>query len=470
LSEYGSVERTTYVLDSRVFYIVPRLNPDGAEWAQADIPKYIRSSTRPYPREEKLDGLHQEDIDGDGRILQMRLKDPNGAWKAHPDEPRLLVRRAPDDLPGGDYFRLLPEGNIHNFDGVTIDLPPQLEGLDLNRNFPAHWLPSERGAGPYPTSEPEVRAAVRFIADHPNITGAITFHTFSRVNLRPLSVGPDEDMPAQDLLTYKIIGEKGNQLTGYPALSVYHDFKYDPKDYIKGTFDDWLYEHLGLYAWTTEIWSMQKQAGIEISDHIGWFRDHPEEDDLKLLKWSDDELGDSGYVDWYLFDHPQLGPVELGGWNTLYTWRNPPPHLLEAEIAPLADFAIFNCLISPKLEKHSLSYERRGKLHTIQLVLHNTGWLPTNVSHKALEMKAVRDLEVDIRLPEGASLVTGQLKTNLGQLVGRDDKRAMAIWGGDATKERVKIEWVVEAEEAGKIELIATHQRAGIVRATVNLE
>jgi hypothetical protein len=215
---------------------------------------------------------------------------------------------------------------------------------------------------------------------------------------------------------------------------------------------------------------MQKQAGIEISDHIGWFRDHPEEDDLKLLKWSDDELGDSGYVDWYLFDHPQLGPVELGGWNTLYTWRNPPPHLLEAEIAPLADFAIFNCLISPKLEKHSLSYERRGKLHTIQLVLHNTGWLPTNVSHKALEMKAVRDLEVDIRLPEGASLVTGQLKTNLGQLVGRDDKRAMAIWGGDATKERVKIEWVVEAEEAGKIELIATHQRAGIVRATVNLE
>src|SRR5512143_2057368 len=57
----------TRALDTRVFYIVPRVNPDGAEWALADKPKLIRSSTRPYPFDEIItEGLvANEDIDGD---------------------------------------------------------------------------------------------------------------------------------------------------------------------------------------------------------------------------------------------------------------------------------------------------------------------------------------------------------------------------------------------------------------------
>ncbi|MCI0394686.1 MAG: M14 family metallopeptidase [Chloroflexi bacterium] len=470
LNEYGRDEKLTYVLDSRAFYVVPRLNPDGAELALADRPRFLRSSTRPYPRTDELDGLHQEDMDGDGRILQMRLKDPHGAWKPHPDEPSLLIRREPDDLPGGDYYRLLPEGRIRNYDGVTIQMAPPLAGLDLNRNFPVNWLPSEQGAGPFPTSEPEVRAAVQFVTDHPNITGGLTFHTFSGVHLRPLSIAPDDSLPSQDLRTYQAIGRKGEALTGYPAASVYHEFKYDPKDYIKGTFDDWLYEHLGLYAWTTEIWSPQRQAGLEVKKYIEWFREHPVEEDLKLFHWAREILGQDGYVEWRPFEHPQLGPVELGGWNVMITWRNPPPHLLEKEIAPLADFVIFNCLISPKLEIHTLTTEKQGDIFTIRLVLHNTGWLPTNVSQKALEMKAVRELEVDISLPEGARLLSGEMKAKVGQLAGRDDKGAVAFWAGDATRERAKVEWVVQAPQGGQATITAVHQRAGTVRVVVDLE
>jgi hypothetical protein len=55
----------------RVVYMVPRLNPDGAELALADKPRHIRSSTRPYPFDEQpVDGLTVEDVDGDGRMLQ----------------------------------------------------------------------------------------------------------------------------------------------------------------------------------------------------------------------------------------------------------------------------------------------------------------------------------------------------------------------------------------------------------------
>ena len=63
LTQYGQDERVTYAVDSRAFYIVPRLNPDGAEGSLADIPHFLRSSTKPYPRPDRLDGLHYEDVD-----------------------------------------------------------------------------------------------------------------------------------------------------------------------------------------------------------------------------------------------------------------------------------------------------------------------------------------------------------------------------------------------------------------------
>ena len=469
LTQYGADEKIRYALDSRVFYIVPRVNPDGAEWALADKPRYIRSSTRPYPRTDALDGFYQEDVDGDGRILQMRMKDPHGSWKKHPDEPRLMIRREPDDFPGGDYYRLLPEGQIRNYDGVTINYAPPVEGLDLNRQFPVNWSPAQGGAGDYPGSEPETRALMQFVTAHPNITGSVSFHTFSGVHLRPPTKGPDSELPTQDLHTYKTLGEKGKQLTGYPAISVFHEFQYDPKDYIKGTFDDWMYEVMGVYAWTTEIWSVQRQAGIKDYKYIDWFREHPLEDDLAVLKWADETLPGEGYVDWQPFMHPQLGEVELGGWHNFITWRNPPPHLLEQEIAPLADFCIFNCLVSPKLELFQVDVESRGDMHTIRLVVHNTGWLPTNVSEQAVKMKVVRPLEVDIKLPEGARLVMGQAKTMLGQLRGRDHKLATSFWNNDGSQERAKVEWVAQAAPGTEVELVARHQRAGILRVTITL-
>ncbi|HZY42531.1 MAG TPA: M14 family metallopeptidase, partial [Anaerolineae bacterium] len=251
LTHYGSDEKVTRVLDTRAFYIAPRLNPDGAELALADRPRFIRSSVRPYPRLDQQDGLIEEDLDGDGRILTMRLRDPNGAWKPYPADPRLLIPRDPDDAPGsGEFYRLLPEGTIQNYDGVTIKSAPSLAGLDLNRQYPMEWAPEgdQKGAGPYPASEPEVRAMVQAVIERPNITGYITYHTSSGVHLRPYSAHPDDDLPTPDLRAYKLIGEWATRFTGYPARSVFHDFKYEPKQVIRGGSDDWMYDHIGVYA------------------------------------------------------------------------------------------------------------------------------------------------------------------------------------------------------------------------------
>ena len=471
---YGNDPKLTRALHTRTFYVVPRLNPDGAELALADTPKIVRSSVRPYPRDDEQDGLRREDIDGDGRILSMRIADRNGAWKAADEDPRLLVRRDPDeDDPERTYYRVLPEGIIRNYDGVMIKVAPPLEGLDLNRNFPFDWGPEneQSGAGPFPTSEPEIRAEVEAIVARPNVCGYISYHTSSGVHLRPYSGRPDDDLPTDDLRTYKWIGEEATKITGYPAVSIFHDFKYHPKQVIKGGSDDWLYEHLGVFAWTTEFWSAQRAAGITDYKFIDWYLDHPVSDEVKLLEWSDTQLEGKGYVEWYAFEHPQLGGVELGGWDRLYCWTNPPPHLLEAEVEKHSDFAVFHALISPKLEIHSVDHEDMGDgKHFVRLVLINTGWLPTNLSQKAMERKAVRPIQVELKLPAGARLVGGELKVEAGQLQGRNLKRNTIGWRtDDATNDRTKLEWVIEAPNGGVLEIDARHQRAGVVRAALEL-
>jgi murein tripeptide amidase MpaA len=462
------------VLDTRAYYICPRVNPDGAEWALADKPKIIRSGTRPYPYdEEPIGGLAEEDMDGDGRMLMMRVPDPNGAWKISDSEPRLMVPRDPGEA-GGRYYRILPEGRIKDFDGVTIEIQKDKEGLDFNRNFPMEWRQEyeQRGAGPFPSSESEVHAVMKFIADHKNVTGGILFHTFSGVLLRPFSTHNDEDMLAEDLWTYKKIGRKGTELTGYPAASVYHEFRYHPKEVITGAFDDWLFDQIGVFAWTIEIWSPQKQAGIKEYKFIEWYREHSFEDDLTMLKWNDEKLGGKGYVDWYAFDHPQLGKVELGGWNEALAFRNPPLEFLEKELALFPDWLIWHLAISPKLEFYEASATPVGDgAYRVRVVVHNTGWLPTYVTKQALDHKVVRGVVCEIELPEGGTLASGKLREELSQLEGRAYKEsAPVVWSADPTNDRAKVEWVVKAAAGSKVKVIAKHERAGTVRAEIELK
>ena len=475
LSGYGEHERVTRALDTRAFYVVPRLNPDGVELVLAERPLHVRSGVRPWPLADPQPGLHESDVDGDGRILTMRLPDETGQWKVDPAHPRLLVPREPDEQGEGPYYRLLHEGHLVDFDGDIIKVAPALAGLDFNRNFPYDWAPpgDQEGAGPYPTSEPEVRAAVQAISDRPNITHVVTYHTFGGVHLRPYGAKPDEDFPPADLETYKRVGAAATKITGYPCASVFHDFQYEPKTFMRGAFDDWLYEHLGIFGWTTEFWSPHRQAGVDIGMRfIDWWKDHPIEDDVKLLEWSDRELGGTAFVDWYEFDHPQLGPVEIGGWDYMGGIGNAPLHLLEREIAPHSDWAVQLALISPRLEVRSLRSEPVASgAHRVRLVLQNSGWMPTNVSQKAVDRKAVRPVEVDLELPDGARLASGDAHVELGQLAGRARSISLLGWssGNEPSSERTRCEWVVEAPAGTRLSVVARHPRAGVCRAEIEL-
>ncbi len=470
---YGHDADITRLLDSRCLYVCPRINPDGAEWALADKPRYIRSSTRPYPfDEDPVDGLSVEDIDGDGRMLLMRIPDPNGGYKAHPEDARLMIPREPAEA-GGQYWRVMPEGTLENYDGVEIRVNRDKQGLDLNRNFPAGWRQEfqQLGAGPYPVSEPEVRAVVDFHVKHPNICAGVSFHTHSGVILRPFTAEPDENMPAEDLWLYKSFGKKSTELTGYPNISVFHDFKYHPKQVITGGAD-WLYEHLGEFFWTVEIWAPVKEAGVENYHFIDWYREHPAEDDLKLLRWSDRELAGEGHVDWYPFDHPQLGAVELGGWNKLKVFRNPPAKYLEHEVQRFPAWLTWQALTLPRLELFRVEVQRLGEdTWAVRFAVQNTGYLPSYVTKRALERKVMRGVVYEITLPDGASLAVGKPRHEGRQLEGRANKVSLQAFlpNLELTGDRGQCEWTVRGPEGATVLLNARHDRAGRVTTSVVL-
>ncbi len=482
----GSDAEVTRALDTRAFYICPRINPDGAEWALADQPKFVRSSTRRYPfMDEQIEGFQAKDMDGDGRILRMRIKDATGHWKKSAADARLMVRRDPAEV-GGEYYRVVPEGDFVNpaaFDGTRIRVNKPDQGIDLNRNFPAEWRQEfqQMGAGDFATSEPEVRAVVQFFVDHPNITGGISFHTFSGVLLRPFGTQADKEMAPEDLWVYKAQGKKGAELTGYPAISVYEEFRYHPKEVITGTFD-WIYDHLGIYTWTVELWSPMREAGIEKYDYIDWFRDHPEEDDLKLMRWNDTALQGKGYADWAPFEHPSLGAVEIGGWDTMNCITNVPRDRLEAEVAKFPKWLLWQALTGPKLELRAQSCEALGAgLWKLRFEVQNTGYLPTTVSKRAADRKQVQPAFAQITLPRGVSIVSsaghsgathGALpRIELGQLTGWSHKHTGTSFWPDAepTGDIAVAEWVVRARGGEMIEFKACAQRAGVVQSVLTL-
>lgn len=464
----------TRALATRSFYVVPRVNPDGAEWVLADRPRFRRSSTRPWPgRGGGLDTrgwpghTGREDIDGDGRILQMRVADPHGGWMPHPDDARLLIAVPQEGAPPGTpTYRLFEEGLVADYDGFTVPTPHPVESLDLNRNYPAGWGTGVPGSGDHPLSEPEIDALVRALAARPNVCGFNALHTSGGVFLRPTMNLPDKKLDPFDVWAVKQLGERATALTGYTVHNTYEDFTWTDEVLMSGCSDDFAFEHLGVIGWTTEFWDIVQQAtGSKPSTYI-WYTGPTDAEALAVLRWCD-EHHPAGFVDWYPFEHPTLGPVELGGWNELLTWTNPPPHLLRAEVAPHADFAVHQALCSPHLEIPHLEVTRLGPdTWHVAAGVANTGWLATDVTRHARTRGLVGPLVAELT-GEGVNVVAGAARRQLGQLEGRAALR-FNNWH-DGTPDRALATWTVQAVAGTTVTVTATHPRAGTVAHTVEL-
>jgi hypothetical protein len=239
---------------------------------------------------------------------------------------------------------------------------------------------------------------------------------------------------------------------------------------MSGAADDWAYDHLGVYSWTTEFWDPVAVATGTRAPAESWITGPTADQELALLRWADEHHPGEMFIEWYPFDHPQLGPVELGGWNWLYSWTNPPPGRLLSEVAPHADFAVFQALAAPCLSIVVADAEQLADgAWRVRAGIANTGWLPTAVTERARANGLVLPVVVELGVPAGAELVDPPARRELGQLSGRSALELHAGAQNDGTPDRALVTWIVRARAGTELLVEARHQRAGTTRCTISL-
>lgn len=422
LTNYEKDERIKTLLDTRTLYIRPKFNPDGADLALL-TPTILRSTPRPY--DEDLDGLLDEDpgndLDNDRIITDMRVKNPNGKWKISSKDPRIMVEREANET-AGQFYDVHTEGIDDDGDGKLNE--DGVGGIDMNRNFPREWGMEfeQNGAGPFPLSEPETRATIEFLNSHRNITGIFHGHTAAGFLYRLPSTSSWDNFGLEDQRLILELADMYATTTGQKVVPSYSN----PRVHRHGTLISWAYWDYGVVGFVPEFWGAF-QADANKDGRVT---------DEELIKWNDEKLGSKYFVNWHSYNHPQLGQVEIGGWNRKFIRQNPPSEFIEPEIKMYLPWMLWLAEVSPRVVIKDVGVEWLDKnLAKVTVRVENEGYLPTNISKRAIESSIAVPVRSLIELKK-AELISGTLRADIGHLTGRRDEEMETSKG--------KVEYIVK--------------------------
>lgn len=421
LEGYGRDATITELLDRNALYLRPQNNPDGSNLylhtAQAN-----RSTVRPFDSDGDglLDEDPPEDLDGDGVIHQIR-------WRPAEGSPHHATHVLDERDPTGRLMRPARQGETAEWavisEGIDNDGDGRFNedgigGLDLHRNYVENWRPgpgrdrtgrgyTQGGAGEYPLSEPETRAVVLWLLEHPHISVANSMDTRVPMHLRPPSTSTSEEgMFPEDLRYYEYFDSLGLTITDYPwAGDVYETYmtRYPVSPWsgeptspspLFGHGPDFGYFYYGAIWYGDELWN-----GGAMED----YNDDGILDQVDALIWDDRHNGGRGFRDWEPFHHPQLGEVEIGGFHPKFFSQNGPPHLLEEWARKQARFNLAMATHLPRVEILSVDVARESATADsatwlVDVAFRNAGRLPTALRQARL-VKIVRPDRVRLRLP-----------------------------------------------------------------------
>jgi hypothetical protein len=473
LTNYKKDPEITDLVDTKALYVRVKNNPDGS-LLYLNTAQTNRSSVRPHDGDGDglLDEDPLEDLDGDGFCFQMRKKVEKGKgdYIIDPEDKSMrLMKRA--EQGKGDY-KVYSEGYDNDSDGQFNE--DGIGGLDLHRNYPENWRPepgldmtgrgwTQRGAGAYPLSEPETRSVVVFLLQHPNVSVGQSMDTTVPMHLRPPSTSKSEEsMFEEDLKLYRYFDEQGMKITGYPyAGDVYWDFS--GRRYSSGRAEgerrgrplfghspDFGYFYYGAIWYGDELWCSGRVKDYDGDGRIS---------DLEVLKWNDEALEGKGFKNWEKFNHPQLGEVEIGGYNPKFFRQNPPPEFLEEWAKKEAMFNLMLAKSLPQVKIVSVKSEPvRGEKNVFKIsaVFTNKGFLPTALE-MAKRIKIVRPDFAEMKFPEEKiELIEGRSRIDLGSLRSHEEKQAS--W-------KIK----VKNKEKCEVEISISSTRGGIDKKKVSI-
>ncbi|HYF31759.1 MAG TPA: M14 family metallopeptidase [Chitinophagaceae bacterium] len=438
------------LLADKVFYIVPTINPDARDSYFHDPNTGSSPRSGVIPVDNDRDGEVNEDgyddLDGDGHIVFMRRKNPNGRLRVDPADRRRMITVSADEK--GDYEFLGLEGKDNDGDGQVNEDGYTFE-YDPNRDWGWGWQPNyiQNGAYKYPFSLPENRNVMNFVMKHPNIAAAQSYHNAGGMILR--GPGGQEDVGtynAQDLQVYDAIGKKGEELIpGYRYLVVYKDL-YS----AYGGELDWFYGGRGIFTYSNELWTpylmFNKDATRDPQDNASYQFD-------RFLLFQD------AFIDWHEYDHPQYGKIEIGGFKKNFG-RAHPGFLLESDAHRNMAFTIYHCYHTPKLQIDTIMERDLGDgLREITAVVSNTRLMPTHSS---------QDLKFKIERPDyitlsGLNVIAGMVVENPDLNITAEQKNNPATVQVDNIPglNDVTVRWIVQG--TGRYTVTVDSRKGGTV-------
>lgn len=140
-------------------------------------------------------------------------------------------------------------------------------GVDLNRNYGYRWggggaspVPSsDTYRGPAAFSEPETQVVRDFVLARPDITAAISFHTYGELILYPYGYTYEDlpvDMDAEDHAAFVALAGSMAATNGYTPQQASDLY------ITNGDTVDWLYGELGIFGFTFEMYPISSNPGF----------------------------------------------------------------------------------------------------------------------------------------------------------------------------------------------------------------
>ena len=439
-----------------LYYIIPRVSPDGAEDVLA-AGRLSRSAPRKRVPHSRAAYWVRSDVDGDGRIRQMRLKHPAGEFVQHREFSHVLVPRTFRDE--GPFFKVFPEGYIEGFNGHGIPFPHALSDndTDFNRNFPFEWSSGHDGAGHFPGWEPETRALIEFATRSPHIFAWLNLHTFGGIFIRPPFSLSGQQVERRDLLVYDHVAEMMAKETGMPTVSAFEDMTPVASRPMTGTLAAWAYGERACFAWAVELWDLFTAARLtKLRPYYRNYAIQDLEEITRLVNWDQSDNSGRIFAPWRPFNHPQLGEVEIGGIDPVRGLINPPEKEIPGIAQSLSVVAITLASLAPRVAAQ-ITTERIGPSVTkISLIASNSGYLPTSVTAVGQSLPWNRGLQMRFRC-SGCSLVSGPVAAEVAHLAGwgrgaEDEGNAPFFQKSEAAFD-VTQSWVVNGSGDVEIEI-----------------
>ena len=190
ISGEGALYLAKMVIDSAKYrqnlkwYFIAMPNPDGTDdfFAQVKTGTGVNQFKVNNDGDETTDEDGFDDLNGDGIITQLRIKDLQGTHKISKNDERIMERASPNKGERGSY-KILTEGIDNDEDGEYNE--DGLGGINPGIAFPHLFPEKNKEAGKFPGETPEVYGIMRFVFDHPEIAMVYTLGTSDFCSVPP---------------------------------------------------------------------------------------------------------------------------------------------------------------------------------------------------------------------------------------------------------------------------------------------